>query len=283
MHEYLCYEKAFWLPRPEIKGWSGLATFVTNLCQSVGLWPLNDSVFLALKIRQGSRQIKMLPVATQCYGASRPQKWNLLNPVPKAPVRGKEAGTFVADGFITQKALQIHQGILGFWGSGSAAVKAPVVNGTTSIFLHLGCWCFCGRAGLRSAPDKTPPTQFSVSGKLILDEFPSQHSCPQASEGGGHRARSQVGTKQRGHTVSISHSPLSHLGRWQGSAQLTVRREGCRKAQEEVSGSPAGLSSFSEQHPTTEPPVTNPRGCHSGQPHLTAYKGFLSKATFHLY
>lgn len=138
-----------------------------------------------------------------------------LEPRTQSPCQ-REAGTFVADGFITQKALQIHQGVLGFWGWGSAAVKAPVVNGTTSVFLQLGVLVLLWEGRVRSAPDKTPPTQFPVSGRLISDEFPSQHSCPQASEGGGHRARSQVGTKQRGHTVSISHSPLSHLGRWQG-------------------------------------------------------------------
>lgn len=60
-----------------------------------------------------------------------------LEPCTQSPSQ-REAGTFVADEFITQKAMQIHQGVLGFSESGSAAVKAPVVNGTTSVFLHLG-------------------------------------------------------------------------------------------------------------------------------------------------
>lgn len=47
------------LTRPEIKGWSGLAISVTYLCQSVELWLLNDSVFVALKILQCSKQIKV--------------------------------------------------------------------------------------------------------------------------------------------------------------------------------------------------------------------------------
>lgn len=51
------------LARPEIKGWSGLAISVTNLCQSVGLWLLNDSVFVALKILQCSKQIKIFSLA----------------------------------------------------------------------------------------------------------------------------------------------------------------------------------------------------------------------------
>lgn len=215
MHENLCYEKALWLPRPEIKGWSGLATSVTNLCQSVGLWPLDDSVFLALQIHQGSRQIKMLPVATQCYGASRPQKRDLLNPVPKAPVRGK-LGHLWQMGLLPRRHCRFTRG---FWASGGRGrqLSRPLLSMEPHLYFCIsGCWCFCESVGLRSAPDKTPPTQFPVSGRLISDEFPSQHSCPQASEGGGHRARSQVGTKQRGHTVSISHSPLSHLGRCQG-------------------------------------------------------------------
>lgn len=82
----------------------------------------------------------MLPVATQGYGAPRPQKWDLSTSVSRGNPRQREAGTFLAVGFITQKALQIHQGALGFWGPGSAAVEAPVFKGTTSVFRHLRVW-----------------------------------------------------------------------------------------------------------------------------------------------
>lgn len=64
-------------------------------------------------------------MTSQHQGASRPQKQDLWNPVPKAPVRGK-LGHSRQQGLTAQKALQIHSGL---W----AAVKPPVVNGTISI------------------------------------------------------------------------------------------------------------------------------------------------------
>lgn len=77
-----------------------------------------------------------------------------LNPSPK------EAGTFLAVWFITQKASQIHQGVPGCPGVCCCQACSCKWN---HICISV-CWCFSGRAGLRSAPDKTPLTQFPVSG-----------------------------------------------------------------------------------------------------------------------
>lgn len=50
---------AFKPERPEIKSWPGPAISPTSLNWSLSLWPLSDSVFVALKPPQGSRQSKM--------------------------------------------------------------------------------------------------------------------------------------------------------------------------------------------------------------------------------
>lgn len=127
-----------------------------------------------------------------------------LEPCTQKPSQ-REVGTFLADGFITQKASQTHHSVLGFWGSGVRQLSRPLLSMEPQLYFRISwCWCFCGRAELRPAPDKTPPTLFPVSDRLVSDEFHSQHSCPQASEGRGHRARSQW------ELGSISHSALSH-------------------------------------------------------------------------
>lgn len=184
---------------------------------------------------------------------------------------------------MTQKASQVHQGVLGFPGVCSCQACSCKWN-------HIcisGCWCFSGRAALRSAPDKTPPTQFPVSGRFIPDGFHSQHSCPQAfrfkAEAMGHFLRWEPHREATQFAPPTPHNPIERIVfrkmsmvsslHWSRGRASGMHRKRCHFLHWALS-----LSTFSKQHSTI-----NTWGCHCGQPHLTAYKGFLSNSDFHFY
>lgn len=119
----------------EIKCWCGSTISVISLCWSVGLWPSNDSVFLALKISSGAKQD--VPCG-QLMLRSLQTLWNRTcwTLISEAPVR-REAGTLLAVWFITQKASQMH-GVGVFWASqGSGAVKL-CISGSWVVGASLG-------------------------------------------------------------------------------------------------------------------------------------------------
>lgn len=154
---------------------------------------------VALKRRQGSRQIRC-PRDQPTSRSLQPLKQALWNLYPKPQ---REAGTFLAAGFHYPEGITDPQGALG-------SCQAPSCQWNHIYFCSSGWWCLSGRARLRSAPEKTSPTQFPVSGRFISNEFHSNIPVLRPrTEGRGHEALSQVGTKERGHTISTCHSPLS--------------------------------------------------------------------------
>lgn len=187
-----------------------------------------------------------------------------LNPSPK------EAGTFPAVWFIPQKASQIHQGVPGCPGVCCCQACSCKWN---PICLSV-CSCFSGRAGLSSAPDKTPLTQFPVSGRFFPDGF----SLPAFLSSG----------------LQFKPEAIRHFLRWDPN------REGSQLA----SPTPHGptermvlrkMSVVSSLRGSRgRAPGRHSKRCHflcsalplngrARQPHLTAHKGFLSNATFHFY